>query len=50
MLAGLNSELEASKAKLAAIEAGLKAANDRAEVERCVGEMVAWVSEQLTGQ
>jgi len=60
-LTQLNSELKTSKDKLQKVEQSvadidknakqkINEMHDRVEVERCVQEMVSWVSEQLTNQ
>ena len=61
MITGLHKELEQSKVKMSEMEKevnavdmeakkGVEKVSDRMEVERCVVEMVSWVSEQLTNQ
>ena len=61
MITGLHEEVEASKQKLAKMEKemndidfnakkSVEEMQDKMAVERCVIEMVSWVSEQLTNQ
>ena len=60
-LTQVSNDLKANKQAMAKVESELKALeksakeqvkeiSDRVEVERCVQEMVSWVSEQITNQ
>ena len=61
MITNLHEELETSKTKITAMEKemndidynakkSVEEMQDKMAVERCVIEMVSWVSEQLTNQ
>ena len=50
MLHTMNTELESNKVKLSQVEKDVADVTMKVEVDRCVQEMVSWVSEQMVNQ